>query len=340
MKRLLEKIDERIMQRLKIFLPLLGLGIVLALCLSDIEQREYNYLLLSDAATQSICGRPTADMSLDGLQVKVDDHAADAQLLLDAEQEVSIKWNGQTYSAETRHETVDNLLRRLKIKPTEEEMVILDTNGGISIYIDDEVQLERKETVKTAYTTERISNPMLKKGTERVKQEGAEGTVVKTYLETYQLGKVVSSELIGETPDNAVTEIIEYGTLVNSVDRDDYIVSVHPSDDGSGGYLTFASGETMVYDFVTTCNTTAYSGGWATASGYPVGVGNIAVDPTVFPYGTRMFVQTVDGSWVYGMAVARDTGTSIKGYKLDLWFTSYDEACAFGRRDCTVYVLS
>ena len=118
-----------------------------------------------------------------------------------------------------------------------------------------------------------------------------------------------------------------------------YIVDQHSDKDG-GGYLTFASGDTMAYDAITTCNATAYSGGVATASGYPVGVGNIAVDPSVFPYGTRMYVETTDGSWVYGMAVARDTGGAIKGHKLDLWFTSYGEACAFGRQDCTVYVLS
>ena len=42
----------------------------------------------------------------------------------------------------------------------------------------------------------------------------------------------------------------------------------------------------------------------------------------------------------YGMATASDCGTSIKGYKLDLWFDEYSQACAFGRRNCTVFVLS
>ncbi|MFQ9443805.1 MAG: 3D domain-containing protein [Vescimonas sp.] len=40
------------------------------------------------------------------------------------------------------------------------------------------------------------------------------------------------------------------------------------------------------------------------------------------------------------MAVASDTGSAIKGTKLDLWFDSYDDACSFGRRYCTVYVLN
>ena len=39
-------------------------------------------------------------------------------------------------------------------------------------------------------------------------------------------------------------------------------------------------------------------------------------------------------------ATAADCGTSIKGHKLDLWFDEYDQACRFGRRNCTVFVLN
>lgn len=340
MKRLWSKIDPRVTQRLKIFLPLVAIGIMIPFCMNDVEPHEHTFMLLSSEAPQAIFGRPVENQSLPGLQIKVDDHAADAQLVLDAKQEIHVSANGETYTVTTRHETVDNLLRRLDITPTEEDMIILDPENGMSITVDDELQVERKETVDTTYNTERILNPLLEKGTEQVKQAGVAGTIIQTYTDTYRLGKVADVELIDETADTAVTEIIEYGSLVYSVDRDDYIVDVHPNEDSSGGYLTFASGDTMTYGYVTTCNATAYSGGWGTASGYPVGVGNIAVDPTVFPYGTRMYVETVDGSWVYGMAVARDCGSGIKGNELDLWFTSYDTACSFGRRDCTVYVLN
>ena len=45
----------------------------------------------------------------------------------------------------------------------------------------------------------------------------------------------------------------------------------------------------------------------------PVGVGVIAVDPTVIPLGTRVFVPG------YGAAVAADVGSAIKGAIIDLW---------------------
>ena len=169
-------------------------------------------------------------------------------------------------------------------------------------------------------------------------QQGVPGTITNTYTDTYRMGRVVSTELTDTVTDGAVEEVVEYGTRVSSVERSDRLVSVHSNGDGSG-YLLFASGDTMTFSRTLVCSATAYSIGTRTASGRPTAVGNIAVDTSVFPYGTRMYVQTVKGSWHYGMATAADCGTAIKGNKIDLWFRTYSEACDWGRRDCTVYVL-
>ena len=48
-----------------------------------------------------------------------------------------------------------------------------------------------------------------------------------------------------------------------------------------------------------------------TASGLPVGVGVIAVDPAVIPLGTRVFVPG------YGPGVAADVGSAIRGNIID-----------------------
>jgi 3D (Asp-Asp-Asp) domain-containing protein len=69
-----------------------------------------------------------------------------------------------------------------------------------------------------------------------------------------------------------------------------------------------------------------------TASGLPVGIGVIAVDPTVIPLGTRVFVPG------YGAAVAADVGSAIKGNIIDLWMPSTAAARAWGRRTVTVTV--
>lgn len=69
-----------------------------------------------------------------------------------------------------------------------------------------------------------------------------------------------------------------------------------------------------------------------TASGLPVGVGVIAVDPSVIPLGTRVFVPG------YGPAVAADVGSAIKGDLIDLWMPSTAQANAWGRRTVTITV--
>ena len=69
-----------------------------------------------------------------------------------------------------------------------------------------------------------------------------------------------------------------------------------------------------------------------TASGLPVGVGVIAVDPRVIPLGTRVFVPG------YGPAVAADVGSAIKGNIIDLWMPTTAQARAWGRRTVTITI--
>ncbi|MGZ8688128.1 MAG: 3D domain-containing protein [Gaiellaceae bacterium] len=87
-----------------------------------------------------------------------------------------------------------------------------------------------------------------------------------------------------------------------------------------------AGTSTLVVDAV------AYHLPGRTASGLPVGIGVIAVDPLVIPLGTRVFVPG------YGAAVAADTGTAIRGNIIDLWMPSTAQARAWGRRTVTITV--
>ena len=88
-------------------------------------------------------------------------------------------------------------------------------------------------------------------------------------------------------------------------------------DDGSGTF-------TLVVDAV------AYHLPGNTASGLPVGPGVVAVDPSVIPLGTRMYVPG------YGPAIAADVGSAVKGAMIDLWFPTTAQALAWGRRTVTI----
>ena len=77
-----------------------------------------------------------------------------------------------------------------------------------------------------------------------------------------------------------------------------------------------------------------------TATGTLARYGAIAVDPSVIPYGTRMYIVSWDGSVVYGYATAEDCGGAINGARVDLYYDTYEECIQFGRRDCIIYFLS
>ncbi|MBE0416166.1 MAG: G5 domain-containing protein [Coriobacteriia bacterium] len=70
-----------------------------------------------------------------------------------------------------------------------------------------------------------------------------------------------------------------------------------------------------------------------TATGAVAAHGVIAVDPSVIPLGTRVYIPG------YGNAVAADTGGAITGNKIDLCFDTRAEALAWGRRTVTITIL-
>lgn len=76
-----------------------------------------------------------------------------------------------------------------------------------------------------------------------------------------------------------------------------------------------------------------------TALGTTARYGAIAVDPSVIPYGTQMYIVSDDGVYIYGYAVAEDCGGAIRGNMIDLYFDTVAECFEFGRRACTVYIL-
>ena len=59
----------------------------------------------------------------------------------------------------------------------------------------------------------------------------------------------------------------------------------------------------------------------------------IAVDPSVIPLGTKVYVEG------YGYATAADTGGAIKGNKIDVFIPSHSAAMSWGKRQVEVQIL-
>lgn len=91
-----------------------------------------------------------------------------------------------------------------------------------------------------------------------------------------------------------------------------------------------------------TVNSTAYTADCAGCSGVTAtginlkanrGAKVIAVDPSVIPLGSKVYVPG------YGTAIAGDTGGAIKGNRIDVHVASKGEAYNWGRRTVTVTIV-
>ena len=80
-----------------------------------------------------------------------------------------------------------------------------------------------------------------------------------------------------------------------------------------------------------TVSATCYDLPGTTATGIPVGPGVVAVDPSVIPLGTRMYVPG------YGNGVAADVGGGDQGRQSSFWMHPA-ECATWGRRTVTITI--
>ncbi len=102
------------------------------------------------------------------------------------------------------------------------------------------------------------------------------------------------------------------------------------------------NGVPVHYSYCITAKATAYTADTITSTGTRPVQGTVAVDPTEIPYGTRLYITSADGLYVYGYAVAEDTGGFIyfrNGATVDLYMYSDDDVDEWGWRTANIYVL-
>lgn len=267
---------------------------------------------------------------------------------------VIIAFDEENETVRTISKTVGELIAERKIPLGDKNLLLTDANTTITdnlkVQIIAKNYREVKETEKIPFEIRSVPNSSMKKGTEKVKEAGKDGTLEKTYKVLEFNGQVIEktivSEKVTEEPEH---KVVEYGTKVASVtSRGDTTRTNNSSKKttnqktsvpASSGTQKSAHG--FSYSRVLEMTAYAYTGGGLTASGVPCQVGRVAVDPKVIPLGTRLYIEAYDGkSWTYGYAVASDTGGSIKGNKIDLYRNTESECINFGVRKAKVYVLN
>ena len=323
-----------------------ALALACALCAGTFAMVHADALyILTGTGDEAVLLDETAEApDFSSQMVYVGSGANGYELTLKAGRPVRIQYGNTILGTTAQGETVSELLARFDIIPGPLDGVLVDIGESrITLTVGSDLTYYEARTRTQGYETQRVATPDLLQGQEEVVQAGKIGISTDIYEVVWSNGHEISRQWVEQTESTAVTEIIRYGTSVTSVDPSDKLVNVSTGSDGSG-VLTFASGATMKFSQARTMKCTAYTAGHdgvgtRTATGTTVHRGTVAVDKRYIPLGTRMFIVTEKGSYVYGMAKAEDTG--MRGdNKLDLYMDSYNECVSFGRRNCKVYILN
>lgn len=244
---------------------------------------------------------------------------------LDTAFQVVVNDGGEERTVWSTSTTVADFLEQQGIKLNELDRVepgldqMIGENVPINIVRVEKVTDVVEEPLEFATVTQKDSN--LESGKQQVVQEGKTGKVQKTYEVILENGQEVSKTLISENMmENATDKIVAVGTkeMTQLVSRG--------TETGKEFYVSSTA-------YTASCN--GCSGKTATGIDLHANPGAkiIAVDPSVIPLGTKVYVEG------YGYAIAADTGTRIKGNKIDVFFASQSDAYRWGQRTVKIKIL-
>lgn len=120
-----------------------------------------------------------------------------------------------------------------------------------------------------------------------------------------------------------------YGVLSGGAEYDPVALGIHEE----RAHEVSRGGGRALYVSATAYSAHDPGNGNRTATGTLVRRGVIAVDPSVIPLGTRVFIPG------YGEAVAEDIGGGIHGQRIDVAFDTHAEALMFGRQDLEIFIM-
>lgn len=250
-----------------------------------------------------------------------------------------------------RRDTVKKALKVAKVKVGSSD--VLNCKLSDKVYNGMEIEIDEVK-YKTKTKTNTISYNKFKKtypdeSTKSLKKD-AKVKVNKTVKIKYVNGKkteetVKSLSYKSIEPESKYYGIEESGRSVTAGSNKgakkyselNTVSELTPSKD----FKLDKNGIPLNYSKKITGTASAYSCGTHTATGKSVKPGYIAVNPKQIPYGTKLFIRSSDGKYVYGYASAEDTGGFVSwgNTVADLFFWSNSDCVNFGRRTIEIYVL-
>ena len=287
---------------------------------------------------------PEAVVQDAGVQLREGDRVVAAKNLsvvsVDRAADVQVTVDGISTIVRLADGTVADALEKVGVSLGEDDKmnVSLDqtVSDGLDITIDRIAYQEYTVTETTKYTSSTYYTNTLAKGRTLVKRAGKNGIKTVTYRKTIVNGEVTKTDVLKQTVQQKLVNEMKLVGMDKGT----------PLSKAPYEILLDKNGQPVNYSKMYRGKATAYSSdrgyaGTGTASGRKAAVGVVAVDPRKIPYGTELYITSADGSYVYGYAIAGDTGGALRSGKVlvDLFFDHYEECLKFGAKTLNVYVL-
>ena len=261
---------------------------------------------------------------------------------------VKIGDNETTYSVLGGH--LCDILTSLNLSVDENDTLSLPLHSYIdkatTVEITDVEFKTVTETISIPYGSDVIYSDKYDTNT-RFVTAGKAGTKTVTSSVKYVNGVATETVVLSEEiTEYAIDTTTVYGTsapkFAGSGSVQASSVPCISTLDAPSDLLLDQNGKPIKYSSKTTLRATAYTHtGNRTATGVYPQPGYVAVDPKEIPYGTKMYIVSADGKYVYGYAIAADTGGFIYGDRtdMDLFLDTKEQCVKFGRRDIVVYFV-
>lgn len=253
---------------------------------------------------------------------------------------VSITADGTTVEVAMTEGTVENALEKAGVTLADTDLINVspyeNAVSGMQVTINRVTYETVTEETAIPFEVETRQTNTMNKGKTVVTQVGKEGLQVATFRKTIVDGEVT---LVEPLNTEVVAQPVAQKQTVGTSSK--HIVSeIVPPE----GFELDANGVPTGYSRVITGKATAYSSKITNvrgASGKRLQVGSVAVNPNIIPYGSKLYITSADGKYIYGYAIAADTGTALMDGRVlvDCFFGSYAESCRFGAKTVNVYVL-
>lgn len=234
---------------------------------------------------------------------------------------VTLLVDGKTVAMESAAPTVEALIQRRRVALFAADKVFPARKAApvprMRIRV---VRIQHRlvtDHVAVPYQVRSRVDPKTPRGIVRVLSPGRPGLRERAWTVTLADGRVASRELIGQRVVRLpLDRVVAVGSQILLASRGQ-----------------FAGKE--YFDMVATAYSPFCCKGVdnVTAIGLRAGYGVVAVDPRVIPLRSRLYIEG------YGYALAGDTGSRIKGLRVDLGFDTRREAIRFGRRPVRVYII-